>query len=192
MPPATVTAVQLGYEDGDLQVIDGEGNLYVVARSKEAINRGGETIIPAEIEAALLTHPAIKAVACFAMPHGTLQETVGAVVVPSFGYSRISLSALIKHASRALHSSKWPAVLVYAEAIPLNTTGKLVRVKLAQRKFKRQKMHVKMLSMYAKKLMLGANTAPPRANTDPALLRKKSASVPKACLVVAPSYYRIS
>jgi acyl-CoA synthetase (AMP-forming)/AMP-acid ligase II/acetyltransferase-like isoleucine patch superfamily enzyme len=121
------------FHTGDDGYIDNEGNLYVVARSKEAINRGGETIIPAEIEAALLTHPAIKAVACFAMPHGSLQETVGAVVVPSFGFSRISLSALIKHASRSLHSSKWPAVLVYAEAMPLNTTGKLVRVKLAQR-----------------------------------------------------------
>ena len=121
------------FHTGDDGYIDEEGNLYVVARSKEAINRGGETIIPAEVEAALLTHPAIKSICCFATPHASLQETVGCVVVPAFGYSRITLSQLVKHASLYLHSSKWPAVLVYGEAMPLNATGKLVRVKLAER-----------------------------------------------------------
>ena len=121
------------FHTGDNGYIDDEGNLFVVARTKEAINRGGETIIPAEVEAALLTHPAIKSICCFATPHATLQETVGCMVVPAFGYSRITLNQLTKHASQYLHSSKWPAVLVYGTAMPLNTTGKLVRVKLAER-----------------------------------------------------------
>ena len=121
------------FHTGDNGYIDDEGNLFVVARTKEAINRGGETIIPAEVEAALLTHPAIKSICCFATPHATLQETVGCMVVPAFGYSRITLNQLTKHASQYLHSSKWPAVLVYGTAMPLNATGKLVRVKLAER-----------------------------------------------------------
>ena len=74
------------FHTGDNGYIDDEGNLYVVARTKEAINRGGETIIPAEVDAALLTHPAIKSICCFATPHATLQETVGCLVVPAFGY----------------------------------------------------------------------------------------------------------
>ena len=121
------------FHTGDNGYIDEGGNLFVVARTKEAINRGGETIIPSEVEAALLTHPAIKSICCFATPHASLQETVGCLVVPAFGYSRITLNQLIKHASKYLHSSKWPAVLVYGTAMPLNATGKLVRVKLAER-----------------------------------------------------------
>ena len=62
--------------------LDADGYLYVTARAKEVINRGGETISPVEIEECLVSHPLVHEVAAFSTPHATLQEAVGVCVVP--------------------------------------------------------------------------------------------------------------
>ena len=57
-------------------------------RSKEIINRGGETISPFEVEEALQQHPAVKEALAFSAPHRQFQETVGVMIVTKAGQQR--------------------------------------------------------------------------------------------------------
>src|SRR5204862_1174585 len=66
---------------GDLGMVDDQGFLTIVGRTKEIINRGGEKIAPYDVEKALLRHPAVREAAAFAVPHPRLGENVGAAVV---------------------------------------------------------------------------------------------------------------
>lgn len=112
------------FHTGDQGYLDEEGWLFIVGRSKEVINRGGETISPIEIEEALASHPSVAEVAAFATPHVALQETVGVCIVTTEGCVRVSLRELAQHAAHSLDPSKWPAVLVHAPALPRTPTGK--------------------------------------------------------------------
>jgi acyl-CoA synthetase (AMP-forming)/AMP-acid ligase II len=69
------------YRTGDLGRWDEDGYLIVCGRVKEVINRGGQKISPIEVEDALLRHPGIAEVACFAVPHPTLGEDIAAAIV---------------------------------------------------------------------------------------------------------------
>ena len=86
-PAATEEAFFPGgwFKTGDMGWMDADGYLYVTGRSKEVINRGGEIISPAEVEEALLSHPGVSDVVAISVPHATLQETVGVVVVTTKG-----------------------------------------------------------------------------------------------------------
>jgi acyl-CoA synthetase (AMP-forming)/AMP-acid ligase II len=95
---------------GDCGYLDQEGFLFISGRSKEIINRGGETISPFEIEEAVLSHPAVQEVMCFSSPHNYFQETVGAVLVLKKDALRPDLPHLHKFLEKSLHRSKWPQV----------------------------------------------------------------------------------
>src|SRR5262249_56318420 len=56
------------FRTGDTGVLDNEGYLALIGRIKELINRGGEKISPAQIDAALLEYPAVPEAAAFAVP----------------------------------------------------------------------------------------------------------------------------
>jgi acyl-CoA synthetase (AMP-forming)/AMP-acid ligase II len=96
---------------GDCGYLDQEGYLFISGRSKEIINRGGETISPFEIEEAVLSHPSVREVMCFSSPHNHFQETVGAVLVLKSDCLRPDLPHLHRHLEKLLHRSKWPQVL---------------------------------------------------------------------------------
>ncbi len=71
---------------GDLGILDEEGHLFLRDRKIDLIIAGGVNIYPAEIEAALLTHPAVADAAAFGIPHADRGEEVKAVVEPAEGY----------------------------------------------------------------------------------------------------------
>ena len=113
--------------------MDADGYLYVTGRSKEVINRGGEIIPPAEAEEALLSHPGVSDVVAISVPHATLQETVGVVVVTTKGIQDPGLRQLCQHASDRLPPAKWPQCLVLVEKIPrIGPTGKISRSAIAK------------------------------------------------------------
>ncbi|GAA4821183.1 (2,3-dihydroxybenzoyl)adenylate synthase [Tomitella cavernea] len=70
------------YRTGDLAVLRPDGNLAVVGRIKEQINRGGEKISPDEVEGRLLAHPGIHDAAVVAVPDDALGERTCAFVIP--------------------------------------------------------------------------------------------------------------
>jgi acyl carrier protein len=69
----------------------------------------------------------------FAVPHNVLQETIGVVIVPHPGENRISLPSLLALLASSLHPSKWPALVVYMDALPVNAAGKPLRIGLSGR-----------------------------------------------------------
>ena len=120
------------FKTGDMGWMDADGYLYVTGRSKEVINRGGEIISPAEIEEALQSHPGVSDVVAISVPHATLQETVGVVVVPTRGIQEPGLRQLCQHAAHRLPPSKWPQCLVLVDNIPRLATGKVSRSQIAK------------------------------------------------------------
>jgi len=121
------------FNTGDVGHLDEQGYLFISGRSKEIINRGGETISPLEIEEALIQHPLVQEALAFSAPHFEFQETVGVVVVSKPGHPRVDLLTLHKYLDDRLHRSKWPQVLVYMPALPKNAAGKILRIRLGER-----------------------------------------------------------
>ena len=69
------------FHTGDRGVLDERGNLSLVGRIEQLINRGGEKISPREIVEVLLRHPAVSEAVAFGVPHATWGEEVAAAVV---------------------------------------------------------------------------------------------------------------
>ncbi|KAE9981906.1 putative NRPS-like protein biosynthetic cluster [Venturia inaequalis] len=129
------------FDTGDLGYMDKDGYLFITGRTKEVINRGGEIISPFEIEEAIMTATndesspicgRISAALAFSVPHDTLQESVGVVLVSLLGKPRVDLRQLHDALKTSLHSTKLPIVAVYMDAVPTRN-GKLCRVGLAER-----------------------------------------------------------
>ncbi|MCW2242112.1 AMP-binding protein [Azospirillum canadense] len=81
-PEATVAATRnLWLHTGDRGQFDDDGFLHFDGRMKELIRRGGEMIAPAEIELALLKHPAIQDCAVVGVPDDIMGEEIKAVIV---------------------------------------------------------------------------------------------------------------
>lgn len=129
----TINGEEGWFNTGDIGSLDSDGYLFITGRSKEIINRGGETISPFEVEEVLLQHPSIKEAIAFSAPHPNYQETVGAVIVTVKGRPRVDLLSLHKFLDDKLHRSKWPQCVVYMDALPKNAAGKLLRIRLAER-----------------------------------------------------------
>ena len=117
------------FNTGDMGSLDDEGYLFISGRSKEIINRGGETISPFEIEEAIQQHPSVKETLAFSAPHEQYQETVGCVIVTRPGLPRVDLPTLHQFLEDKLHRSKWPYVIVYSDGLPKNAANKILRIR---------------------------------------------------------------
>ncbi len=115
---------------GDLGVVDADGILTVVGRTKEIINRGGEKVSPYDVEKMLLLHPAVREAAAFAVPHPRLGENVAAAVVLNDGMKETS-SALIGFLRDRLAPFQMPRHIHFLAALPRGPTGKISRSTLS-------------------------------------------------------------
>ncbi len=115
---------------GDLGRLDPDGRLTVVGRKADTIISGGENVAPAEVEAALERHPAVREAAVHGRPDPEWGEAVVATVVPQPG-ATIDEQALREHCSSLLARFKVPrAVVVRAQPLPRTPSGKLLRREL--------------------------------------------------------------
>ncbi len=124
-PEANAAAFTNGwFRTGDRGVFDNEGYLTLIGRIKELINRGGEKISPLEVDAALLTHPAVAEAACFAAPDAKFGEEVHAAVV---AHSEVSVTDLQTHCAGKLADFKVPKTIHVVKELPKGPTGKVQR-----------------------------------------------------------------
>jgi acyl-CoA synthetase (AMP-forming)/AMP-acid ligase II/thioesterase domain-containing protein len=122
------------FRTGDLGHLDREGNLFVTGRLKEMINRGGEKILPGEVDAAFESHPAVLEAAAFAVPHPTLGEDVACAIVLRAGTeSQVSPRELRRYATQHLASFKVPHRIHFVDEIPRGELGKPQRWLLTER-----------------------------------------------------------
>lgn len=116
---------------GDLGRFDDDGYLYLVGRIKEQINRGGQKVSPAEVDAVLLRHGAVREAATFGVPHPTMGEDVLAAVVLR-ERNGATPDALRDFAIAHLSPHKVPSAVVVVDALPKNPAGKVRRDELRQ------------------------------------------------------------
>ena len=120
------------FRTGDLGYLDRDRYLFVTGRRKEIINRGGEKILPPEVDAILLDHPAVAQAAAFAIPHPSLGETVGAAVV-LHSKASVTEAEICQFAAARLAPFKVPQSVVFVDEIPRGSFGKLERTRMAER-----------------------------------------------------------
>jgi acyl-CoA synthetase (AMP-forming)/AMP-acid ligase II len=112
------------FRTGDRGVLDADGYLTLIGRIKELINRGGEKISPLEVDAALLSHPAVAEAAAFAAPDAKYGEEVHAAVVLKGEATPQELRA---HCGGRLADFKVPKVIHILAEMPRTATGKVQR-----------------------------------------------------------------
>ncbi len=122
------------FHSGDVGVMDAEGYITVVDRMKDVINTGGVLVASREVEDALFTHPSVSEVAVIAVPDPVWVEAIAAIVVLRVGMDATA-EALIAHAhARAtLAAYKAPKRVIFADSLPRNTAGKLLKREMRMR-----------------------------------------------------------
>jgi len=133
-PEATAAAIDdRGFlHTGDLATMDERGYVRIVGRSKDMLIVGGFNVYPAEVENALLAHPAIAQVAVIGVPDERLGEVAMAYVVPAPGES-VEPEAIIAWARERIANYKVPRRVLAISALPTNATGKVVKEELRAR-----------------------------------------------------------
>ncbi len=120
---------------GDVGRMDADGYLYLTDRSADLIISGGVNIYPAEVDAVLLTHPAVGDVATIGVPDEEWGEMVLAVVElrrdvspsPRLGQE------LIAHCRARLSHYKCPRAVEFTDALPRQDNGKLLKRQVRER-----------------------------------------------------------
>ena len=115
------------FRTGDIAEKDPEGRYRILGReSVDIIKSGGYKISALEIERVLSGHPLVVECAVVGVPDRTWGEKVAAAIVLTGG-SSMDIKGLRDWASRRLAGYKLPAGLALVEALPRNSTGKVVK-----------------------------------------------------------------
>jgi len=121
------------FRTGDLgRMVDGAGNVEIVGRRKEIINRGGKKFFPREVEEILYTHPKIMHAAMVGVADRRLGERNCLIVIPKPGQV-VTLAELIGHLKGQVADFKLPEEMHIVAELPFTATGKLRRHVLAER-----------------------------------------------------------
>ena len=109
---------------GDLGSMDERGYCRIAGRIKEMIIRGGENIYPREIEAVLLSHPAVAEAAVVGVADRFWGEVVGAVIRAA-AEAPPTAAELSEFCRGRLAAYKIPARWLFTSSFPLTSTGKI-------------------------------------------------------------------
>jgi len=109
---------------GDIGYVDADGYLYITDRESDMIVSGGVNIYPAEIEAALASHPDVADSAVIGVPNAEMGEEVKALVIPREG-AKPSAELLLRHCREILAGYKCPRSFEIVGDIGRNAMGKV-------------------------------------------------------------------
>ena len=126
------TIVDGWFRTGDLARVSAEGFVGIVGRKKELILRGGYSVYPPEVEAALLSHPAVAEAAVIGVPHPDLGEDVAAFVTlrPA---ATATVDDLVAWCKQRVAGYKCPRSVTVLAELPRSATGKVLKAALAAR-----------------------------------------------------------
>lgn len=130
-PEATAEALREGgwMATGDLATSAEDGEIRIVGRKKEMIIRSGFNVYPAEVEAALNRHPGVLQSAALGVKQPDGDEEVVAFVQPRED-ATVSEDELIRHMRSEVAPYKVPSRLFVRAALPLGSTGKILKRQL--------------------------------------------------------------
>ncbi len=112
---------------GDLGVMDDEGFLTIVGRSKEMISVAGMKFFPQEVEAVLERHPAIQAACVFGIKAPRLGETPIAHLVQVNGTEPVNETELTAYCNKHLAGYKIPTRFQWVKSLARTASGKTIR-----------------------------------------------------------------
>ncbi len=131
-PEATADALRGGWlYTGDLGRQDEDEYFYIVDRKKDMIISGGENIWPAEVESAIVDHPAVMDVAVIGVKDKKWGEMVKAVIVKKKGHdlTEAELTAWLKN---RIAPFKIPRIISFTDSMPRTLTGKMEKRRLRE------------------------------------------------------------
>lgn len=119
---------------GDRGVKTPSGRFRFVGRHDDVISSAGYRIGPAEIEDCLLTHPAVQLAAVVGKPDPVRGAVVAAYVVLAAGHAPSDTLAeeIAGHVKVHLAAYEYPRVVRFVDAMPMTTTGKIIRARLRE------------------------------------------------------------
>ena len=117
---------------GDLVRCDEDGYYYILGRTDDMINVGGENVYPKEVEDALLRHPAVREAIVVSVPHAVKGEAPVAFVVLHDGHAATDEDLKQFFLARG-PAYAHPRRVFFVEAMPLGSTGKVDRLALRKR-----------------------------------------------------------
>lgn len=122
------------YTVGDVGRLDEDGYLYLTGRSAELVVSGGVNVYPAEVEAVLLTHPAVRDAVVIGVPDDEFGERVAALVAAEDGAvgGEELTGVLDRHCRERLAGFKVPRRWHLVPDLPRDPSGKLRRAELRE------------------------------------------------------------
>ena len=116
---------------GDLGRLDAEGFLFLHGRKGDKIIRGGENILPLEVERVLELHGQVKEAAVVGVADRRWGQTLKAFIVAKDSGAPPTETELSRHARARLAGFKVPEDWVFTDELPRNAAGKLMRGRLS-------------------------------------------------------------
>ncbi|RKP39286.1 long-chain-fatty-acid--CoA ligase [Dimargaris cristalligena] len=116
---------------GDLAIMDPDGFCRIVGRSKDVIIRGGENIMPLEIENVLFEHPAISNVLVVGVPDAKYGEQICACVIPVDSQTPVTLESIKDFCRDKMSHYKMPRYTLTFHEFPQTVSGKIKRNELS-------------------------------------------------------------
>jgi len=121
------------FKTGDIGVIDTDGYLSIVGRSKDLVISGGYNVYPKEVESVLDQFEGVAESAVFGVPHPDFGEAVSAAIVPVDTNAPPDIAALTAAARTTLAAYKVPKRIHIVDALPRNAMGKVQKNVLRER-----------------------------------------------------------
>lgn len=117
------------FRTGDWGMLDADGYLHIMGRTRDIINTGGKKVSPDEIETVLLQMPGIADCACVAVPdpQGILGEVIKAVLVADTEAPPPGDQAIKAFAASKLEHHKVPTFIEWRPSLPKTSSGKIQR-----------------------------------------------------------------
>jgi malonyl-CoA/methylmalonyl-CoA synthetase len=130
MPEKTATEFRDGYFiTGDMGMIDAQGYVSIVGREKDLIISGGLNVYPAEVESRIDEISGVAECAVIGVPHPDMGEGVVALIAPRSGAS-LCEADILTPLRTVLARFKQPRRVIFVDALPRNTMGKIEKAKL--------------------------------------------------------------
>ncbi|MBZ0329641.1 malonyl-CoA synthase [Halomonas sp. ANAO-440] len=114
---------------GDLAMVDEHGYVHIVGRDKDMVISGGYNVYPKEVEQVIDEIEGVKESAVIGVPHPDFGEGVTAVVVPE-AHARLDERDVIDFLKDRLAKYKQPKRVLFVDALPYNTMGKVQKNEL--------------------------------------------------------------
>lgn len=138
LPTETANALRTGpdgqpgwFFSGDIGYIDDDGYFHIADRKKDMIIAGGYNIYPADVEAVIFEHPAVKEAAVIGVPHEYRGETVKAFVVLKEGQTA-SEEEIIEFCRERMAAYRVPRQVEFRDDLPKSMIGKVLRRELRE------------------------------------------------------------